>query len=353
MMTNFENGQRTLKLVVPASIMALATIGLSGCDRAEPSEPRVDHATKVAAAKPPIEHRSHPEDAGRAADPRNDLVDIAPDAGTAGPRFVPFKGVAQLPPGHPCHDDATTLAHEVRDMKAGVDDVYVRRKLGAWVPSAKRHSTGRGRRLVQGYRWRAEGQEYIVATCDMPGTGFRPWNPTDSEVDMSGYAEDEAELVFEMSGEVSETEYAVIATFMLENGSWLELQRLEAWSNDDEGNNPSYIARARIVDVADTTGDAHPEPVSFLLFDCLAFNGASCEQNEGPPSFRVRVVAQTHEQRVYRDTLLVGGKVEKAGELIADVGDPETRHILMKRLEANESKAIDRAVAILLEENKF
>ncbi len=267
---------------------------------------------------------------------------------------VAFKGAANLPPGHPCHDDAPVLSIEFQP-RDGEKIVYVPQKLSDWDADPDAEWTARGPRTVRGYEWKVDGVEYNVATCEMSGNGIGAWDPGPELAAEVGFGPDDAQFEFNRVGEINSVQFSTVVGMVRDKGEeWNIAYRFDRWTNNDEGNNPRFFSRTRLLEAVDSNRDGDVELAGFSLVDCRRAVGFCRQANPGEtPRFHLQVFANIDSSRLAQDFEMAGTKVVRASETYHDGIDAERLSLLEPRLEAHKEAALEQARALLREHKKL
>lgn len=282
-----------------------------------------------------------------------------------------FKGVDNLPEAHPCHDSTTVIHAEMQAYddpeRVGDPFAYELTTLGEARENLGPDWVHFGARTVRGVRWTRDGQEFMVASCNMGGVGYHSLSDVEhikgEGLDMERARE--AEFIIGQVGEASSTEWGSLY-WMRRSGAeqpWTVVEEKTLRSGDDEGNDPQYTARARIIAAEDSDGDRQPEVIATTFYDrrgwkddkawqaacpreesryrCVGF-GVSVHASEGGSTLSDRVVLRLDGRHALTQ------KAEKPAEM----GD-EVYEKLRSQLDAHRDEAVAKARAILREDGKL
>lgn len=319
------------------------------------------HPAKAQAPSNASEDNSTSDNAADEAD-RDETV----EEDSSGLAINRFRGVDQLPADHPCHDSTPVIwVREHLERKEGESKTsydYRRTTLGELRETLDTDWVHFGPRTVRGVRWRTDEADFMVVTCNMGGVGFGDLGAdadlSDKDVDASG-----AKFIIGRVGEPSNLERGSVRWMRRRgHGNWTTLHHQIRYSNDDEGNDPQYIARARIVSAEDSDGDHQPEVVAFVLDD--RFEWDDDERQKLCPSVDPRhrcnafavdvIVREEDDQLVERVGLRLDGEpalTRKADK--PEAMDDKTFEALAARLQRDRDKAVQKARAILREDGKL
>ena len=255
----------------------IAVIFGSACTPSAVPNPKGSDPDRVtpASARPPVffePSEEHEEDA------RPDLIDSR-----VSPEMTWFKGVSNLPPGHPCGNDAKIVEDPCVDPECEHESPLIttlgheRRTKTVYEGNYHPHF---GPRLVKGVSWVSDDGEHVLTSCRMIGRGIhRLVEPLPGEDQWSGWRWERANI---------DTESAAFAIEEKESwweggynyASYIEMHRprgssqwhiafehgIEDW--DDGENPPPAFAWSEILDVGDLDSDGDIESASFGLRYC-------------------------------------------------------------------------------------
>jgi len=264
--------------------------------------------------------------------------------------------VERLPAEHPCRDAALVI----------VDDHVPHPDTGTPTPALTVETLGElrahpdtdwahfGPRRVDVARWKTDDGEYALASCEMSGGGF------DTRVDWwkkkVGEAANDASFYLDGMTEVNAVEYASLIWMHRPAGEegWRTIGSEVVESNDDEGNDPQFVARAQLLSVDDADGDGTVEVAAFTLQDCRGWNRDVCPRDTPggrDPQFVVATLVADGADALRGWTRLdARGEVLKTGEpeQPPTMSDAEFSE-LSARLERVRPTALERARAAIRE----
>jgi hypothetical protein len=201
----------------------------------------------------------------------------------------------------------------------------------------------------------------------MGGVGFDRVDDTsfleDEGVDMEKAAD--AEWVVGRVGEASSEESGGVAwmTRGADDEAWTWVHDEYRASNADEGNDPQYVARARIISAGDADDDRMPEIVAMTLTDRIDWGDDGAWKSVCPNAhhkyrcegFEVEVIAREGDEMLSDRVILhqdgqraLTQKTEKP-----DAMSDEVFEHLRAQLDEHREDAVGKARAILREDEKL
>ena len=344
-------------------MLVLFSFITTGC-KEEPDAAPDDELAPAAAAREPTT-KARPKQKSQTPDERKS--DDSADASADSVELTWFHGVAELPAAHPCHDSTPIISaeehREVVDGEAKLQTDSERMTLGEARDRFGTDWVHFGPRTARGVRWKTDAGQFLVATCNMGGMGYRLIDEDtyldDIDVDTTG-----AEFIIGRVGEPSNVEYGDLRWMHREgDGPWKTLHEEVLWSSGDEGNHPEHVARARIISAEDSDGDETPEVVAIVLSNRFEWNKSErkklCPPIKGRyyhcDAFGIDVVVREGDQQVVERSFmgLSGEPVLTRDAKRPGSMDDETLELLTARLERDRDKALQKARAILRETEKL
>lgn len=177
-----------------------------------------------------------------------------------------FRGAAELPENHPCHDATPVLVVRYDESAGDTDEgeplVTERTTLGAADDMLPANWVGFGPRVVRGAKWQDATGEYLVATCNMSGAGFRAFSEArDADKKERGV------FVLMAHGEPDFVERGAIRWMHRKKGGpWKSLHQEVLWHWVYEPG-PSFSGQAELIAVEDEDGNGVPEVVAVTFQD--------------------------------------------------------------------------------------
>jgi hypothetical protein len=349
---------RIISIVSSLAILTLVAACEDASSESSQPEPAAARAPASLSEEPEQDEESEPSESDDA--PTDDDIEL-----------TWFKGVDNLPQSHPCHDSATAVHATLRlpRDRDGVGDPFdyeistlgeLRERLGPrWVHF--------GPRTARGVRWEGPDGEHLVATCNMGGVGFDRVDDTsfleDEGVDMEKAAD--AEWVVGQVGEASSEESGGVAwmTRGADDEAWTSVHDEYRASNADEGNDPQYVARARIISAGDADHDRMPEVVVVAFEDRRGWKDEDAWTSVCPDveskyrctGFQLEIMAREGDQALTdRVFLRLDGQhaLTEEAEIPEDMSDEVFDH-LRAQLDEHRDDAVGKARAILREDEKL
>lgn len=349
--------------VIFVGLTSIVALG-SACEDTNSTSAEVDPAAARAPTTTGEDESSEADESEETDKP--DKEEVAPDTDD-GLELTWFKGVDNLPKAHPCHDSTPVVYAEDRLASAdGNPFEYSLSTLGELRAKLGPNWVHFGPRTARGVRWTHDGREYLVATCSMGGTGFGGYD-ADSYVETEGLDREEtadAEFLIGRVGEPNNIEFGTVHWMeRSEGGAWETTFEQDAWAWDDEGNDPEYVARARIIAAEDSDADRQPEVVVVTIgheygWDEKDKKKAICPERDlryRCYGFELEIIAREGNQTlVDRITLQLNGEhaLTKEAERPDDMTD-EVYETLRAQLDKHREDAVDKARAILREDGKL
>lgn len=268
--------------------------------------------------------------------------------------FESFKGVANLPEVHPCHDQTPIV--KLRRHEEGTKDVWkaTMTTFGEHRDEVKKMVddpwTHLGPRTVKGYRWQKDGTEYVVATCNFAGLGFGNYDRKSEDV-VNAPEIDAAVFEHGFCGECNDVERGEVRLLSRpEGGEWTSVWADEVWAVSDEGNQPQYVARGELVDATDNDDDGVAELVSMTVESCGGDDW--CEPDEFHRDFVVQLTAREGSAELGERLILAhdDGSVKKRERADGADLDEAVRNLLAERLDAHA--IVDEKVRAILRDAK-
>lgn len=262
-----------------------------------------------------------------------------------------FKGVDELPAEHPCHDSTSVVVYaEHRDADGKWGRTTSVASLGSLRKDPSTDWVHFGPRTVQGVRWSSPAGDFLVASCTMGGTGYRPYDPSHDEA----VPEVAPTFVLGDVGEPNRIEYAEVRWMhRAPNEAWTTMREDVLWAGNDEGNDPQYTSRARVLGAVDADRDGMPEITAVTIADCHRVDKRCPASNARTPSFWATIIA-TEGKLGLRETVLLGpdlAEVSADPELIAAM-PPEVHAQMSTAIAGERTKALDHARSVLRDASK-
>ncbi|MGM0559232.1 MAG: hypothetical protein ACQEVA_22795 [Myxococcota bacterium] len=345
-----------------ASLFALTVVTSLGfgCEDVD-QEPQT---SKPAAARSPIHVTDGPPEEEPEAE--ETLEEQTPEV-DEGVELTWFKGVDNLPKAHPCHDSTPVVYAEDRLAdRDGNPFEYSLSTLGELRGELGERWVHFGARTARGVRWTHDGREYLVATCSMGGTGYGGYD-AEQYVETEGLDREEtadAEFLIGRVGEPNNIEFGTVHWMERnEAGAWETTFEKTAWAWDDEGNDPEYVARARVIAAEDSDEDRQPEVVVVTIdheygWDETRKKRAICPERKLHHrcyGFVLEIIAREgNETLIDQVTLQLNGEhgLENEADRPDDMSD-EAYETLRAQLDAHRDDAVAKARAILREAGKL
>lgn len=262
-----------------------------------------------------------------------------------------FQGVDELPSEHPCHDSTSVLWVN----EQGPAEMFSRRKLGELRANADLDYVHFGPRTVRGVRWKTGERHFLVVSCTMGGAGFREY---DGRFEDRGHPSESATFSITYGGEPNLVEMGDLRWMHRDaDGSWHTTHREDVWTALYMGTEPA-IARGEVVSAEDLDSDGLVEVTAFTIKDCQG-RTKICPKNSNLSGtqrpFVVTVIAregtdQRREKVLLRhDAKVLSVERDERPQSMTD----EVFEALESRLDRDRDKAVEKAIAILREENKL
>lgn len=325
----------------------------SGCSN-QPS----DASAKDEMTRPTGSH-AQPQTQKTAAGPQGSRTDDS-----AGVTW--FSDPADLPESHPCHASAVVVEWRLKAPLKGdsADDngpTLEWTTLGA-LREGEAADVGVDSLSVRGVRWHDADGEHLVATCNLSGGGIREFKGIllDNGDEVSA---DRAQYLVDYIGEINDVERGDLRQMHRgSDGEWDTLDLTVLWRNNDESNEPHYVARAELVGVEDADQNGQPELVAFTLRDTRGTDEpnakAICPAENHLSRCRVFEVIlsarQGGEILAQRVVLRVDGAMVSVGEFVrpGTMGD-DAFDTLKAALETHRDAALEQARATLRDAKKL
>jgi|GEM_PF-6453248 len=273
-----------------------------------------------------------------------------------------FDSAAELPASHPCHDSTPVLVvryDESGDQTHEDEPLMTERTtLGEAVDMLASNWVGFGPRMVRGAKWQDARGEYLVASCNMSGAGFRAFSETrDADKKERGV------FVLAAHGEPNFVKRGAIRWMhRAQDGPWKSLHEEVLWHWVYEPG-PSFSGQADMLSVEDEDGNGTPEVVGVTLQDIVSSDAEDpatfCEAQGLKGSicagFELKLVVREGEGALVQQILLgEDGSVVR----VEDIARPETMRAqdfakLSALANARRAAAITHVVGLLKQEKKL
>lgn len=208
---------------------------------------------------------------------------------------------------------------------------------------------------MRGVRWKAGDRQFLVASCTMKGAGFAEY---DGKFEDQGHPSDSAAFVVTYGGEPYFREWGEVRWMHRDGeGSWQTAHHESAWASSYMGSEPA-IARGEILGAEVLDSDGLVEVTAFTVEDCGRRTEMCPKETVSYPMkwpFVVTVLAREGtDQRSEKVLLRNDAKVlrverEERPQSMTD----EVAEALESRLDRDRDAAVEKAIAILREENKL
>jgi len=276
-----------------------------------------------------------------------------------------YGDAAELPAQHPCHDSAPVLKKVLTRGSGGeISGVASEYTTIAELLKSQGDVEYLGGRTVQGVRWSDMNGDFEVVACNLRGGGIKAYRaPTDEGADRTKVPAQRPAFVLDLVGEANNVERGGLWRRYRTADEKIKAPREKVyWRNNDEGNEPHYVARAGLVAAEDTDSNGRVEMLGYTVYDFDASEHPEADDICPANIHRSRcrafaltiIVFEGDEEVEQRLVLRVDGSQASVGD-ITSAGEMDEAQFatLSAVIEAYRPAIIEQVVAMLRDAKKL